>query len=136
MQQEARVAAAKRQREEAEARKRFVPHGVLVGTYQRPSQITAFAVTGGAERWLKVPLDTSQPATSFAQQMKRYIKYHPNVPFFGPATGFVVCYDYDHSVRFDTKGNPVAKTERYAPGIAEVNMGRTLTEAQLARLLG
>lgn len=136
LQQEANIAAAKRQREEAEARKHFVPHAMLVGTHRRPTQITAFALTGGAERWLKVPLNTTLPATTFAQQMVQHLTLHPDVPFFGPATGFVVRYDYDNSVRFDVKGNPVAKAGVETWGKAEIGVGgNTLTEAQLAQLL-
>lgn len=69
---EAIIDAAKQKRKEAIERKNFVPHAVLVGTYSRPTMIAAFALTGGTERWLKVALDTSQPPTTFAQQMKQY----------------------------------------------------------------
>jgi hypothetical protein len=42
---------------EAEARYRasFEPHGYLLGTSDRPSQIFIFGLTGGPERWLKIP---------------------------------------------------------------------------------
>src|SRR5690625_3880687 len=136
LEREERIAAARYHREEAEARKRFVPHGMLVGTYQQPSPITAFALTGGAQRWLKVALDTSQPAITFVQQMKQYIQQHPEVPFFGPVTGFVVRYTYDHSVRFDKAGNPGARPQEFVTGNAKVKTSQhTLTEKQLARLI-
>ena len=38
----------------------FKPHAYLVGSENRPSQITIYGVTGGPERWLKIPLDLSQ----------------------------------------------------------------------------
>ena len=31
----------------------FIPHGYLIGTEARPSQITIYGLTGGPERWLR-----------------------------------------------------------------------------------
>jgi hypothetical protein len=45
---------------EAAWRAAFKPLGILLGTDTRPSQALIFAITGGAERWLKIPLDQSQ----------------------------------------------------------------------------
>ena len=55
---------------EADARYRasFEPHGYLLGTSDRPSQIFIFGITGGAARWLKILLDLSQPPLSYAGQ--------------------------------------------------------------------
>jgi hypothetical protein len=53
---------------EAACRAAFKPHGILLGTQERPSQIFIFAVTGGAERWLKIPLDFSHPPVTYAEQ--------------------------------------------------------------------
>ena len=51
-----RLAEAER---EAAWRKSFKPHAYLVGSQNRPSQITFYGMTGGPERWLKIPLDLS-----------------------------------------------------------------------------
>ncbi|HEY8072099.1 MAG TPA: hypothetical protein VIE47_09065 [Methylocystis sp.] len=45
-------------------RESFKPHAYLVGSQSRPSQITFYGMTGGPERWLKIPLDVSQPAVT------------------------------------------------------------------------
>ena len=46
---------------EAVWRASFQPSAYLLGTSDRPSQLLFFAITGGAERWLKIPLDQTQP---------------------------------------------------------------------------
>ena len=35
----------------------FQPSAYLLGTTDRPSQILFFGITGGPERWLRIPLD-------------------------------------------------------------------------------
>lgn len=60
-------------REKAE-RAVFEPSAYLQGTETIPSQITIFGMTGGAERWLRIPLDLTQPPDTFVRQgagMKR-----------------------------------------------------------------
>ena len=54
---------ASRAAAEAEAAWRavFKPHGILLGTDTRPSQIVIFAISGGAERWLKILLTFRSP---------------------------------------------------------------------------
>jgi hypothetical protein len=63
---------ASRAAAEAEAawRAAFKPHGILLGTDTRPSQIVIFAISGGAERWLKIPLDLSQSPLTYAEQAR------------------------------------------------------------------
>jgi len=48
----------------ADAR-RYEPHGYLIGSQQRPNQITIYAITGGPDRWLRFRLDSSRPPGSF-----------------------------------------------------------------------
>ena len=41
---------------------------LFAGDDTRPSSIASFGLTGGAERWLKIPLDLSQHPVTFALQ--------------------------------------------------------------------
>jgi hypothetical protein len=90
---------------EADARYRasFSPCAYLLGTSDRPSQIFNFGLTGGADRWLKIPLDLSQPPESYAEQALSVVRKTPVVEFFGATTGFIVNYTPDHAVRFAPK---------------------------------
>jgi hypothetical protein len=64
--------AGRRAAAESEAawRASFIPHAYLIGTQARPSQITIYGLTGGAERWLKIPLDLLQPPVTFVAQAR------------------------------------------------------------------
>jgi hypothetical protein len=104
---------------EADARYRasFEPHGYLLGTSDWPSQIFIFGITGGPERWLKIPLDLSQPPLSYAPQALAVVRRTPFVKFFGATTGFIVNYTPDHAVRFDVEGRSVETlTRAHRPG--------------------
>lgn len=117
-----RLAEAKR---DAAWRESFKPHAYLVGSQNRPSQITLYGMTGGPERWLKIPLDLSQPPVTYAVQAHEFVKKTPLVPFFGKTTGFIVNYTPDSAVRFDLDGNPVEHFDRaYIPGQVEVFIGK------------
>jgi hypothetical protein len=67
---ERRAAAAR----ETAYRASFRPHGYLLGTDTRPSQIVIFGITGGAERWHKIPFDLSQPPVTFAAQAHAVVR--------------------------------------------------------------
>jgi len=43
-------------------------YALFTGDDTRPSSIASFGLTGGAERWLKIPLDLSQHPVTFALQ--------------------------------------------------------------------
>ena len=117
-----RLAEAKR---DAAWRASFKPHVYLVGSEDRPSQITFYGMTGGPERWLKIPLDLSQPPVTYAVQADEFVAKTPFVPFFGETTGFIVNYTPDSAVRFDLDGNPVEHFDRaYIPGQVEVFIGK------------
>ena len=76
-----------------------------------------YGIRGGAERWLKIPLDLSQPRRTYAAQALSTAQRTPIVPFFGPTTGFVVNYTPDHAVRFNLEGSPIETlTHAYRPG--------------------
>jgi hypothetical protein len=118
----ARIADEKR---EAAWRASFRPCAYLLGTETRPSQITIYGMTGGSERWLKIPLDLSQPAVTFAQQALAVVRRTPVVPFFGTTIGFIVNYTPDFAVRFDLNGDPVeAFDHAYLPGNVTIAIGR------------
>lgn len=90
----------------------FKPHACLLGTDTRPSQLLFFAITSGAERWLKIPLDLSQPSLTYAKQALAIVRRTPFVQYFGRTTGFIVNYTPDHAVRFDLEGEPVESFPR------------------------
>jgi hypothetical protein len=105
-------------------RKSFRPCSYLLGTETRPSQITIFGMTGGSERWLKIPLDLSRPAVTYASQAFAVVRNTPNVQFFGKTTGFIVNFSPDCAVRFDLKGRPVEAFEHaYSPGQVSISIG-------------
>jgi hypothetical protein len=133
-------ARAARAAAEAEAawRAAFKPHGILLGTQERPSQIFIFAVSGGAERWLKIPLDVSQPPVTYAEQALAVVRSTPSVQFFGKTTGFIVNYTPDRAVRFDCEGRPVETLARaYRPGEVTVTLaGRPVSAEAFGKALG
>jgi hypothetical protein len=117
-----RLAEAER---EAAWRASFKPHAYLTSSEDRPSQITFYGMTGGPERWLKIPLDVWQSPVAYAVQAREFVAKTPEVPFFGKTTGFIVNYTPDSAVRFDVDGNPVEHFDRaYIPGQVEVFIGK------------
>jgi hypothetical protein len=69
-QTEQQLAEAERiaEQEEAAWRAKFQPSAYLLGTETKPTQITFFGITGGAERWMRIPLDLSRQPVTFAAQ--------------------------------------------------------------------
>jgi hypothetical protein len=116
----------------------FQPSAYLLGTTDRPSQILFFGLTGGAERWLRIPLDLSQPPLSYVEQALAVMRRTPSVQFFGRTTGFIVNYRHDYAVRFDLEGRPVETlTRAYRPGGVTLSLGRRQISAEsLGRVLG
>ena len=60
-----RSAEAKR---DAAWRPSFKPRAYLVSTQDHPSSITMYSFPGGADRWLKIPLELSRPPVTYAAQ--------------------------------------------------------------------
>ncbi len=76
-------------------------------------------------RWLKIPLDLSQPPVTYAVQAHEFVRKTPFVPYHGRTTGFIVNYTPDSAVRFDLDANPVEHFDRaYIPGQVEVFIGK------------
>jgi hypothetical protein len=130
-----RKAAAKR---DALWRASFKPHAYFLGTDARPSSIVIFGVTGGAERWLKIPLDLSQPPLNYAVQALAVVRKTRVVPFFGATAGFIVNYTPDHAVRFDLQGDPVEYFPRaYCPMQVSLTLGgKTISAERFANIVG
>ena len=119
------------QQEEADWRAKFEPCAYFVGTSKRPSSISMYGFSGGADKWLKIPLDLSQPPITFAAQALEIVRRTPFVQFFGPTTGFIVNYDPDHAIRFDLDGNAVEVLNRaYCPGEVTLTIGTKTIPAE------
>lgn len=123
---------------QAARRDSFEPSAYLVGTSSRPSQITIFGLTGGAQRWLRIPLDLTQSAATFAKQAQAVVRATPEVAFFGPTTGFIINYTPDVAVQFDTDGQPLKQLDHlYSPGMVSLSIGNRSVDANtLEKLLG
>jgi hypothetical protein len=123
--------------QDAKWRATFKACAWLLGTYTKPSQIVAYGFSGGPDRWLKIPLDTSLPAVTFAKQALKVVRVTPLCPFHGKTVGYVVNYTPGHAVQFDLEGNPVALLERaYRPGQVVLQLGgKKLTADQFTLLL-
>jgi hypothetical protein len=124
--------------QDAEWRVSFVPDAYLLGTETRPSQITIYGLTGGAQRWLRIPLNLSRPPVTFAGQALSLVRRTIMTPFFGKTTGFVVNYAPDRAIRFDIDGNPVAQLPgAYYPGEVSLNVGsRTINAGDFGKMMG
>ena len=109
-----------------------------LGFRQWPSQIGMFGLTGGAETWLKIPLDTSESPITYAEQALAVVRKTPVVKFFGPTTGFIVNYTPDYAVRFDLKGRPVETLARaYRPEEVTLYLGnRRFSPESLGTVMG
>jgi hypothetical protein len=105
---------------EAGWRANFQPHGVILTSNRRPSNLAMCAMTGGIDRWLVVPLDRSQGVVTYPQQVLKHFgkrgRVEPDgriiIPFFGMVTGFVVNYTPTSAVRFDQLGRPLERLDR------------------------
>lgn len=120
-----RAKAEEEAEREASWRASFEPSACLVGIKSRPSSITIYGLSGGAGRWLRIPLDLSQPPITFATQALAVVRRTPTITFFGATKGFVVNYTPDRAVEFDADGNVVASFDRACrPGEAEIFVGK------------
>jgi hypothetical protein len=98
-------------------RANFRPCAFLVGTTKRPSSGFMFEISGGTDRWLKIPLNLSRAPATFAAQALDVVRRTPSIMFFGATTGFIINYTPDFALRFDVKGNLIETLARaYRPG--------------------
>jgi hypothetical protein len=134
-----------REAKEAEWRKNFRPHAVILTERRIPSQITFCGLTGGAAARLIIPLDFAQPAVTFVGQaiagLEKKAPVGRNgrrcVMFFGEPTGLIVNYSPDLALRCDLEGNPIEwLPAAYRIGKLELSIGnRTISPATAAALL-
>lgn len=105
------------------------------GCCREQAKVTIYGLSGGAERWLRIPLDLSQPPITFAVQALAAVRRTPTVPFFGTTKGFIVNSTPDNAVEFGTNGAPVQTFEKaYRPDEVEIFIGKQRVPA--AGLLG
>jgi hypothetical protein len=96
-----------------------------------------YGLTGGAERWLKIPLGLSQPPVTFAILAHAAVKKTPSVPFHDATTGFIEILTPDSTERFGLDGNPVAHFDRaYLPGEVDVPWRAQSPTKTFATVLG
>ena len=96
----------------------------LIGSKSRPEQIVIYGVTGGADRWLRIPLVLTKPPITYAMQALTFVRNMPRVPFWGNTTGYVINYRSDFAVRFDLSGNPIeVLRDAYVPGQVQIEIG-------------
>jgi hypothetical protein len=124
---------AAREARDAEWRRTFKPHAVLLTERRVPSQITFCALTGGVAPRLIIPFDVSKPSVSFVAQAVTGVRDKAPigingrrcVMFFGEPTGFVVNYSPDLALRCDLDGNAVQwLSSAYRIGEVEMAIGK------------
>ena len=121
----ARVEEAAEKEREALFRANFTVSAYLIGTYPYPCPLTIYGVSGGAKKWLKIPIDLSLSPDSFAGQALSVVRKTPQVPFWGPTTGYVVNYTPDHAVKYDVNGAVVeVLPHAHIPGMVLLALGR------------
>jgi hypothetical protein len=97
-----------------------------------------YCFSGGPKRWLKIPLDCSQPPVTFAEQALAVVRKTPLVMFFGSTTGYIVNYTPEFAVRFDLEGNPIEVLPRaYSPEPFELQIRtRKISSEIWGRIIG
>jgi hypothetical protein len=134
-----------REAKDAEWRKNFRPHAVILTERRIPSQITFCGLTGGAAARLIIPFDSARRAVTFVDQavaglhMKAPVGQNGRrcVMFFGEPTGLVLNYSPDLALRCDLEGNPIEwLSAAYRIGEVELSIGnRTISPAVAAAVL-
>ena len=111
-----------------------------------PTQITICGLTGGARRWLLIPLDADRPPVTFVEQAvaglhERYRVPEDGrlgIPFFGRALGLIITYTPDRALRCDLYGRPLEVLPKaYKVGEVRLSLGgKPVSPNAMARLLG
>lgn len=108
---------AERADREAIWRNNFLPDAFLIGSTNVPSSIMAFALSGGVERHLRIPLDLARPPSTFLTQCLEFSATRPRVPFFGDTMGFIINYTPDDVRSYDLNGTMIRTLPfYYRPG--------------------
>ena len=94
----------------ANQKKTFQPHAIIIGERKIPSPIFVAAIFG-VDRILRIDFDPDQPPVTFIRQAMAGIEQKlahfkcAALPGFGRPVGFVVNYSPDHAIRYDLEGN-------------------------------
>ncbi len=138
-------AKAEREANEAEWRKQFRPHAVILTERRIPDQIVICGLLGGAGAYLIIPFDLSRPSATFVNQAVAGLKRKTPVvsisrryvPFFGAPTGIVINYSPDLALHCDLDGHPIQwLSAAYRIGQIELTVGSRVQDPKtMARLL-
>ncbi len=111
-------ATRQRIREDTEATERaaFKPFGVILTEKTIPRPIFV-AVATGASKWKRIELTDPAGGATYREQalvvvQNRMTMFGGSLPMFGRVTGFVVNYEYDLAVEYDTVGDEVTRSTR------------------------
>jgi hypothetical protein len=123
---------AEQEAREAEWRRTFTPHAVILTERRVPSQITICALTGGPAAYLIIRFDIAKPSHTFVNQavsgLAQKAPIRPDgrrcVMFFGSPTGLVVNYSPDLALLCDVAGQSIDYlTSAYRIGRTELMIG-------------
>ena len=121
--------------EEKAYRESFRPHAVILTERKIPSQITFYAMTGGARHRI-IPMKEGSSPETFEQQARKGL---PDVVLFlGRPTGYVVNYTPEYAEMFNKEGRLVQRLDRaFRVGQSSVIVGgKEVGERTWASLLG
>ena len=121
--------------EEKAYRESFRPHAVILTERKIPSQITFYAMTGGARHRI-IPMKEGSSPETFEQQARKGL---PDVVLFlGRPTGYVVNYTPEYAEMFNKEGRLVQRLDRaFRVGESGVIVGgKYIGESTWASLLG
>lgn len=88
---------------DAEYRKTFRPHAIILTSNRIPSPIFPVSLYR-LDRLLRIEFEEGSSPVTYARQAQRQLP--EGIPCFGRVTGFMVYYSPDQVVAFDTTGNP------------------------------
>ena len=116
-------------------RESFKPHAVILTERNIPSQITFYAMTGGARHRI-IPMKEGSSPETIEQQARKGL---PDVVLFlGRPTGYVVNYTPEYAEMFNKEGRLVQRLDRaFRVGQSSVIVGgKEVGERTWASLLG
>jgi hypothetical protein len=132
---------AERDAREAEWRKNFRPHAVILTERRIPTQIVFCGLTGGAAARLIIPFDLSKPSVNFVAQAVTGVGNNAPVGqsgrrcvmFFGEPIGLIVNYSPDLGLHCDLEGNAIEwLASAYRIGEVEITIGNRVVSPRTA----